>query len=87
MPYIPQERRTELRPPHYTGRPPAGARNTGELNYLISALAADYIRLNGLSYQTISEVRAAMNDASQEFYRRVAVPYEDEKLAQNGDVY
>lgn len=34
-----------------------------------------------------AKVMGAFRCAQQEFYRRVAVPYEDSKIAENGDVY
>jgi hypothetical protein len=59
----------------------------GELNFLFSALVGLYIESRGLSYQTINDILGAFDGASKEFYRRVAVPYEDKKIAANGDVY
>jgi hypothetical protein len=38
-------------------------------------------------YRRINEVMGALECAKQEFYRRVAVPYEDKKIKENGDVY
>lgn len=104
----------------------------GELNYVLTSMAIDYIKDKGLSYANINHVMgsfelckipktkfsgapeeyklplsflgvlfAAENagvanalsllgvvaSAQAEFYRRVAVPYEDAKIALNGDVY
>jgi hypothetical protein len=59
----------------------------GELNYLITQLARKYILDHGLRYGHINAVRGAITCAGEEFYRRVAVPYEDRKIAENGDVY
>lgn len=87
MPYVPAARRHDLRPPQYTGRPPAVMEGPGDLNFLLTTLALDYLRQRGLSYQTINDVMGAFSSAAQEFYRRVAAPYEDTKIAQNGDVY
>jgi hypothetical protein len=60
--------------------------SNGELNYLITKLGLTYLRKHGTSYNTISDVVKAMECAKLEFYRRVAAPYEDEKIKQNGDV-
>ena len=38
------------------------------------------------SFQKISDILGALETCKQEFYRREAAPYEDEKLAVNGDV-
>lgn len=59
----------------------------GELNYLITKLIINYVNLNECTYQTINDVVGALEGAKLEFYRRVAAPYEDEKIQQNGDVY
>lgn len=59
----------------------------GELNFLITHSIVNYIEENGLSYQTINDVVGALEGAKMEFYRRVAVPYEDKKIEENGDVY
>jgi len=58
----------------------------GILNYLFTKIAKEYVDTLGLSYQTINDVVGAFNCASNEFYRRVAVPYEIEKIKQNGDL-
>ncbi len=81
MPYIKQERRDNLRQNGHDMESP------GELNYLITRLALLYVEQRGLSYQTINDIVGALEGAKQEFYRRVAVPYEQEAIARNGDVY
>lgn len=60
---------------------------TGELNYAITKLCNDYVVAKQLSYTTINDILGALEGAKLEFYRRVAVPYEDGKLRENGDVY
>ena len=60
--------------------------SNGELNYLITKLALAYLARHGISYNTISDVVKAMECAKLEFYRRVVVPYEDEKRILNGEV-
>jgi len=66
--------------------PTASVETAGELNYVITMVAIRYIRDHGLSYQTINDVMGAFISASQEFYRRVAVPYEEKKRKKNGDI-
>ena len=61
--------------------------SNGELNYLITELGRLYLKKHGKSYNTISDVVKAMECAKLEFYARVARPYEDTKIQQNGDVY
>ena len=60
----------------------------GELNYAITMLAQRWMnRHGGLSYANINAVVGVLECAKQEFYRRLAAPYEDEKARLNGDVY
>lgn len=59
----------------------------GELNYAITKLVIGYVQRKGLSYSVINDVLGVLSGAGQEFYRRMAVPYENAKLAVNGDVY
>lgn len=59
----------------------------GQLNYLFSLIARDYINKQGLKYQAINDIIGALEGAKMEFYRRVAAPYEDQKIVENGDVY
>ena len=61
--------------------------SNGELNYLMTSLGLIYLDRHGRSYDTISGVVKALECAKLEFYRRVAVPYEDTKIKVNGDVY
>jgi hypothetical protein len=80
MPYISKIRR---------GLMDAGIQPTsaGELNYMFTKLAADYIMENGLNYQRLNDVVGALDGAKAEFQRRVVAPYEDTKIRENGDVY
>lgn len=59
----------------------------GELNYQISTLLNDFCAMKGLSYATVNEAIGALECAKLEFYRRIAAPYEDQKIGENGDVY
>ena len=77
MPYISEMQRLTLDVPT----------NAGELNYLLTCLILDYLALNGTKYQTINDVVGALEGCKLEFYRRLAAPYEDGKIIENGDVY
>jgi len=83
MPYIKPERRPDVFP----NNPYMTPTNAGELNYAITSIVIDYLEVHGLSYNTINEIVGALECAKQEFYRRVAIPYEDKKIEENGDVY
>lgn len=80
MPYIIQERRDAI-------NSFSDPQTAGELNYLITIAARNYLNDKGLCYATINDILGALDGASKEFYRRVAAPYEDEKIKENGDVY
>jgi hypothetical protein len=80
MPYIKQEQRNRID----NDKLPL---NAGELNYTITALLIEYIQLKGLNYQAINDIVGALEGAKLEFYRRVAAPYENVKVKENGDVY
>jgi hypothetical protein len=88
MPYIKNEDRFALapfeRPDGSRTRP---IRTAGELNFLFTILAIEYIEANGLNYQNCNDVVGALDGAKAEFQRRVVAPYEDKKIRENGDVY
>lgn len=80
MPYIKQESRATLL--HGYDSP----QDAGELNYLVTTIVQRYYKEHGGRYQQINDVVGALEGAKLEFYRRIASPYEDEKIAENGDV-
>jgi len=61
--------------------------STGELNYTISSLVLSYLMRKGVNYKHINEVIGVLECAKLEMYRRIAVPYEDGKIDDNGDIY
>lgn len=59
----------------------------GKLNYVISRLvSASYCKSGKWKYATIQRVMGLFHCVSQEFYHRIAVPYEAEAEARNGDI-
>lgn len=58
----------------------------GQLNYKITKLLIDYLENNTITYKNINDCLGALEGAKAEFYRRVAVPYENSKMMEN-DVY
>ena len=79
MPYISQDRREDLQIEY--------AKTPGELNYSITQELVGYWQRSSMNYQSINDILGALEGAKQEFYRRIAVPYEEIKVAENGDVY
>jgi hypothetical protein len=81
MPYIDAEARARL---ENGGRP----ETAGELNYAVTRLIDDYlIQRGGIRYAHLNEVVGVLECAKLEVYRRLAAPYEDQKIAEAGDVY
>ena len=80
MPYIKEEAREALT----NGAP---AETCGELNYVFTRLAQEYVQVKGLSYQTLNDVMGAFIGALGEFQRRIVHPYEERKRVENGDVF
>lgn len=81
MPYIKPEDRAKILLDE------ASISTAGELNYFISTLLNWYLNQKGKSYSTINEAIGVLECAKLELYRRVAAPYEDIKIEENGDVY
>lgn len=79
MPYINQDARDAID----SGEIPVTA---GELNYLLTVTVLEYIAFNGKSYSSFNDAIGALEACKLELYRRHVAPYEDEKIAENGDV-
>jgi len=58
----------------------------GDLNYAFTVIIQQYLKNHGLNYQHINDCVGALEGAKLELYRRVAAPYEDAKIEENGDV-
>jgi len=56
----------------------------GNLNYLISRIVAGH--MGQVSYGKVAMATGVLENVKQEFYRRVAAPYEDQKIDQSGDI-
>ncbi len=82
MPYVTSEKRDYLKVSlkHAAQKP-------GELNYQITQVLLAYLRENQLNYTAINDILGALEGAKLEFYRRVAVHYEEDKRHENGEIY
>jgi hypothetical protein len=60
----------------------------GLLNYACTSLAMQVVeaRFGAIRYGTIATVTGVFKNVADEFYRRVASPYEDAQIAKNGDL-
>ena len=56
----------------------------GNLNYTFTSIIN---RVYNTSYRSINDVVGVLECVKQEFYSRVATPYEKQKAYENGDVY
>jgi hypothetical protein len=80
MPYITEESRNQIDEGAFPN-------NEGELNYMISSLLDEYLAEYGCNYANLNQVVGVLECAKLEIYRRMAAPYEDKKILENGDVY
>ena len=56
----------------------------GNINYCLSQLCGAII--GKISYPKIAIITGVLENIKQEFYRRIAEPYEDKKITENGDI-
>ena len=59
----------------------------GRFNYSISRMIDIILGQRGLNYANVNEIVGALECIKLELYRRIASPYEDKKIEENGDVY
>ena len=85
MPYIEDQARRELLD-YAASRAIPHVQDAGDLNYAITTLLCQYTKREGKKYFTIAVVMGTLICVALEYYRRLAAPYEDEKIRQNGDV-
>jgi len=91
MPYIPADKRTNLDDSLASLAAKVIVEDSrsqaGVLNYCITALFNEVLKTRGINYSNVNELIGVLECAKLELYRRVASPYEDEKIQSNGDVY
>jgi len=58
----------------------------GELNYCFTMLALIFMKSQVMNYSLLNKVVGVFECAKNEFYRRFVVPYENEKIKENGDI-
>lgn len=96
MPYINKEERVEL--DHLIDSIVDSIKNTktslnnpndfknhlGRINYTFSRILSGV--MGSINYSNIAMATGVIENIKQEFYRRLAAPYEDHKIEQNGDI-
>lgn len=85
MPYITQASRLKFQAALNTLK--SSIKTTGELNYVITRLCAQYVERGKIDYNALNTIVGVLECAKNEFYRRKAASYEDRKQFLNGDVY
>lgn len=99
MPYITKEDRkkfekakyyeigceTDVYPISYLGRTIESA---GEMNYVFTRIIKEYFDNldHPVRYQDLNDVLGVLECCKQEFYRRIIIPYEENKMKDHGDV-
>ncbi len=87
MPYISKEERKQyhLAVSNVIHKLDRADWNPGHMNYVMyTILKAAWIR--NASYNNGNKLMGVLASVSAEFYRRLMVPYEDDKMDENGDV-
>ena len=80
MPYIDKMRRVKLL--EFKEQP----QNAGELNFLFTSIASNYLSFKGEKYQHYNDIIGALEGCKLELYRRQTANYENLKVDINGDV-
>lgn len=88
MPYIKDEDRRRLDPAVAAAAESLKGKEfsetLGDINYFFSKVLSEV--MGGVSYSKIAMATGVLENIKQEFYRRVASPYEDIKIRENGDL-
>jgi len=87
MPYIPQSGRDTLDPGiDQLVKALEGADwNPGEVNYTFYRILVAWFKYES-RYKTICSIMGTLTSVTQEFYRKVAGPYEDLAEKKNGEI-
>ena len=84
MSYIAKERRSRMLKGGYLSQ---ADMMPGDLNFVVSTLMDRYLMLHGVTYENINALIGVLEWAKLELYRRIATPYIERKMHENGDVY
>jgi hypothetical protein len=87
MPHIEQRERDGIDPRREGRRNGGECEGPGELNWVLTEVIIGYLLANGLRYRTCNDIVGALDNAKDEFQRLVQHPYEDKKIAENGNAY
>jgi hypothetical protein len=87
MPYITQNERQRLDPAidKLIDELRPGFFSPGQINYVFTRIINQWFTVSH-SYNTINAIMGVLSCVASEFYRRRAVPYEEIKQLEHGDV-
>jgi len=83
VPYIVKEDRAWVDPLLKPILENSGKYTPGILNYIITKIL---LNQHSASYSDLNQLIGVLECCKLEFYRRMLAPYEEKKIAQNGDV-
>jgi len=84
MPYVKQNDRKRIDP--FVEELFEKLTTKGDMNYAMTRLLHLYIQREGKRYKNLNDAIGVVECVKQEFYRKIVVPYEEEKIAENGDI-
>lgn len=84
MPYIKKEDRVRFE--NACSTVAKNATSAGDLNFALTSIIHQYLKIKGIKYANINEVIGMLECCKMELYRKVAGPYEEIKIYENGDV-
>ena len=84
MPYIKQDDRMKF--DKHVKKLVSEIESTGEINYVISTILIGMMKKHGKDYDELNGLMGVINCVQQEFYRKVAAPYEELKEKDNGGI-
>lgn len=82
MPYIEQKERPQFE----EGLEKLNPKTKGQLTYIFCMIVMKYVLSKKESYTNYSDALGALSDTDAEVRRRWLFPYEDKKIAENGDI-
>ena len=92
MPYIAQQFRSELDPilielvTKVKDIAPKEEDAVGVLNYCVTSILVHALIGDDVRYHKINSVNGVLTSVMQEIQERLTRPYEDQKIAENGDI-
>lgn len=87
MPYIKQGQREDLNEAISNLSDVLNGTDPGEINYTITKILLGTLGYRSMHYHDVNMMVGVLECVKLELYRRLAAPYEDKKIEENGDVY